>query len=563
MNVRPNIDACAQQFLELERRVARAEQSQRGYIDDDGVLQGGLMAFIRHYWHVLEPETELIEGWPLYAIVQHLEAVSFGEIKRLLINVPPGFMKSLCTNVFWPAWEWGPLNRPHLRYVTFSYSASLTNRDNERFRDLIIHDSYQKLWGSRVKPIKIGAIKISNTKHGWKLASSVGGVGTGERGDRIILDDPHNIKEAESEIVRADTVRWFRESMSDRLNSMEHGTIVIIMQRAHEDDVSGSILELGLPYTHLMIPMEYEFDRQTDEDGEPRATDIGWTDPRYEPAGESDGAIAWPERFPPGTIADLKAAKGPYAWASQYAQSPAPRGGGIFQREWWQLWESADGKFPVFEYLLASLDSAFTEKEENDPSGLTVWGIFRDAEQRRRVMLVHAWRRHLQFSGPKIPTKNGETKDAYKFRTQAKWGLVEWVADTCRRFKVDKLLIEAKASGMSAGQELQNRHGDEGWAIQLCPVVGDKVSRALAAQSTFSQLMVYAPARDWSQMVIDEMAVFPKGRYKDLTDSTTQAIKYMRDVGLLKTDEEVRAEEIEHVQEMARKVRRPRALYPV
>jgi hypothetical protein len=187
---RSELEEFGRRLAEYERRQERKSQSQRGWYDEDGVRQGGLMAFIRYYWRILEPEAELVEGWALYAIVEHLEAVSFGEIARLLITVPPGFMKSLCTDVFWPAWEWGPLGKAHLRYVAFSYSASLTMRDNERFRDLIIHNSYQALWGKEVRAVKIGETKVTNTRKGWKLASSVGGVGTGERGDRVILTTP-------------------------------------------------------------------------------------------------------------------------------------------------------------------------------------------------------------------------------------------------------------------------------------------------------------------------------------------------------------------------------------
>ena len=176
-------------------------------------------------------------------------------------------------------------------------------------------------------------------------------------------------------------------------------------------------------------------------------------------------------------------------------------------------------------------------------------------------MLVHAWRKHLQFSADRnrIEYLPGESKQAWRRRTMEHWGLMEWVVDTCNRFKVDRLLIEAKASGISAAQELQNRFGLQNWAVQLCPVQGDKVARALACQPTFSNLMVYAPARDWADMVIDEMAVFPKGKYKDLTDSSTQAIKHLRDCGLAQTDEETRA--VDAVRVMHRP--QPKALYPV
>ena len=542
----------AELLAEKQRRRDKRLQCQRGYRDKDGNWVGGLYAFVQYFWHILEPENPMVPGWAMEAICEHLEAVTFGEINRLLINVPPGFSKSLLTDVFFPAWQWA-IGKAHLRYVTFSYSSSLTERDNRRFGDLVTSREYQELYGDKVKIVKKGDTLVSNTRKGWKLASSVGGVGTGERGDIVILDDPHNVKEAESEIVRNETIRWFRESMSNRLNDLERGAIIIIMQRVHEDDVSGAILELGLDYVHLMIPMEFEPDRSM-------PTKIGWVDPRHDPddLDGCTGLLAWEERFPPHVVAQTRKEVGPYAYAGQYQQAPAPRGGGIFQRSWWQLWDAHDGKFPVFEYLIASLDSAFTEKEQNDPSGLTVWGVFMNAENQRRIMLVHAWRKHLQFSGPRMPMAPGETKAQWAHRTQEKWGLIEWCKYTCERFRVDKLLIEAKASGISAAQEMGNRYGRLDFSVQLCPVSGDKVARALAVQATFSQMLIYAPARDWAEMTIDEAAVFPKGRYKDLTDSMTQAVKYLRDNGLAKTDEEVTAEEVESVTHRPKK----QAIYP-
>lgn len=543
------------------RRINKAKQSTRGFRDENGVWQCGLFDFVKYFWDVLEPETPLETAWPLEAMCEHLEAVSYGEITQLLMNVPPGFMKSLLTDVFWPAWEWGPLNRSHLRYVAFSYASTLTERDNDRFGTLIVSEKYQLMWGDRVHVVARGQKKVSNTKMGWKFASSVGGVGTGERGDRVILDDPHNVKEAESDTVRKETVRWFRESMTSRHNNPKKPVVVIIMQRVHEEDVSGVILELGLDYCHLKIPMEYDASYQFNDDGSLRSNELGWIDPRYneDDPDEAEGTLAWPGRWGPEQAATLKHTLGPYAYAGQYQQAPSPRGGGIFQRDWWQLWESPDGKFPVFEYVVASLDSAFTDKEQNDPSGFTAWGVFLDDLGRRRIMLVHAWRRHLAFSGPRIEMLPRESKEAYRRRTMPTWGLIEHVCDTCRRFKVDKLLIEAKASGISAAQELRNRYALEDWSIQLCQVSGDKVARALACQATFSQLMVYAPSRDWAQMVIDEAAVFPNGRYKDLTDSATQAISYLRQTGLAQTDAEATFVENQAVTHRPQ----PNPIYPV
>ena len=502
-----------------------------------------LYEFVRDMWSVLEPETPLVDGWAMHAICVHLEAVANGEINRLLINVPPGFSKSLLCNVFFPAWLWGPASRPHLRMLKFSYAASLTERDNAKLRDLMQSQEYKQLYGDVFDLRKVGETKITNSKTGSALATSVGGVGTGERGDLVVLDDPHSVKESESDAVRGETVRWFREALSNRLNDMERSAIVVIMQRVHEADVSGTILSEGLGYTHLMIPMEYDPGRHC-------STSIGWTDPRTE-----DREPAWPERFPPQVIADLQSALGPYAYAGQYQQSPAPRGGGIFQRDWWQLW--ADDAYPPLEFVLVSADTAYTEKESNDPSACTVWGLWRE-NGAPRIVLIYAWRKFLQMHGKYEPRRAGETTPEFEARTKPFWGLVEWLAWTCRRYKADKLIIEGKASGLTAVQEIQRLHGTEQWNVQVVQPHGDKVSRAHAVQPVFSQLLVYAPDRDWADMVMDEMQSFPRGRYKDLTDSATQAMKFMRDAGLI-----VHRHETEFAEQEARQYRRRAGpLYP-
>jgi hypothetical protein len=135
-------------------------------------------------------------------------------------------MKSLLVNVFWPAWEWGPCNMPYLRYVAFSYSDTLTTRDNNKMVRLIQSPGYQQLWGDRFKMVKTGERRIENDQTGYKIATSVGGVSTGERGDRILLDDPHNVIKAESDLEREKTVRFVRESMSNRLNDEQSAIVV-------------------------------------------------------------------------------------------------------------------------------------------------------------------------------------------------------------------------------------------------------------------------------------------------------------------------------------------------
>lgn len=538
---RKQLENFAALLAEKRRRKEKALHKTRGYRDPEtGEWIGGLLSFVRYFWHILEPGRAFTEGWVLESMCEHLEAITFNEVRQILINVPPGFMKSLLVDVFWPAWEWGPMEMPHLRYVAFSYSASLTERDNGKFRDLIMHHDFQAMYGDLVKLRKTGETKITNAKHGFKLATSIGGVGTGERGDRIILDDPHNVKESESDTVREETIRWFRESMSSRMNDIAKSAVVVIMQRVHESDVSGTILELELPYLHLMIPMRFVWD--ADEDGDPYPTEIGWVDPRWtEDPDECEGVLAWPERFPEDEVTKLERVLGPYATSGQLQQTPEPRGGGILKREFWQPWPVGK-KFPAFSYVFGYLDGAFTEDEQNDPSALTIWGVFENEEGYPRAMLIFAWEKYLAFEGQKLIPEKGEHQRDFMERQMREWGLVEWAAHTMNHWKCDRLIIEAKANGISAAQSLEVRYKSRRWAVQLDPVKGDKTARMIGVQPTFSQKMIYAPVeREWCKKVIDQCAVAPLGKHDDLADTVTGAVRHLRDCGLLEYDEDIRA----------------------
>jgi len=230
--------------------------------------------------------------------------------------------------------------------------------------------------------------------------------------------------------------------------------------------------------------------------------------------------------------------------SGQYSQSPAPVGGGIIPASWWKTWESPEGVFPPIDFVCASLDGAFTAKEENDPSALTVWGVWTETVEgikRKRVVLMSAWRKFLPFSGDRslVERRPSESLPMWRWRTREHWGLMEWVRDTCEERRANVLLIEAKGPGISAAQELRNRFGELPFSIQLVTPKGDKIARVLACQPLFSQGMVYAPNREFAQLVIDELEVFPKGARDDLADSTSQGLKWLRDSGLLSTDEEV------------------------
>lgn len=506
-----------------------------------------LIQFVRTFWHIVEPGRTMREGRVLEEMCAHLEAVTLfaetnGEdgFQNLLMNVPPGSMKSLLTDVFWPAWEWGPRNLPHLRYVCASYSEDLTLRDNVRFTLVIKSKLYQEFWGDRVEITKDTEGKVGNTKMGWKLATSVGGVGTGERGDRFIVDDPHNVKDGESEAKRKTTLHWWTEVVPTRLNDPDMSSKVVIMQRVHEGDVSGDIISRQLDYVLLRLPMKFdpEFPYcETPVGGEWR-TELG--------------ELLWPERFSENAVDKLEHEMGPYAFASQMQQSPSPRGGGIIKSEWWQLYDEdyalrldifdpkVDDKlrFPAMEFVIGSLDTAFKKGQENDYHSLTIIGVWRDEYDVPRLMVMDNWKKRLTLHGD-MPNKLDDESDLeYLRRTKSVWGLVEHVVHTCRRFKVDRLLIEDSAKGATVEEELVRLFSGEKFAVELVQAVQDKIARLNSVQHVWTQKIVFAPDKQWADDLINNTSNFPKVEHDDDVDSLSQGVRYLRDTGwALRRDE--------------------------
>ena len=359
-----------------------------------------LRDFVRRSWPIIEPHTRFKPNWHIDAICQHLEAVSDGELLKLIINVPPGTSKSTLVSVMFPAWEWGPRNLPGMRYIGTSYSERYAIRDNAKTKNLVTSEWFQERWGDHVTLIKQGEKKIENTDYGFREAIPFASL-TGGRGDRLLIDDPHSTEGAESEADREKTIRIFLESVPSRINDPERSAIIIIMQRLHEEDVTGVALSRELGYTHLMLPMEYDPTRHC-------TTYVNgvrfFDDPRTE-----EGELLFPARFSAKAVEDLKTPLGPYGTAGQLQQAPTPRGGGIFKWDWWKLWgnpdDSEDEKFksfPPVKFVVASLDGALTEDTENDFSALTVWGVFdvdgRSLEEYAPVVTEHPLQRILNLN---------------------------------------------------------------------------------------------------------------------------------------------------------------------
>lgn len=416
-----------------------------------------------------------------------------------------------------------------------------------RCRNIVISDRYQNMWGKRFKISneQFTKIKFANDQTGWKLATSVGGIGVGERGDRFIIDDPNNTMEMESEDVRFKTNMWFTEVVPDRLNNPQKSAIVIIQQRLHEDDVSGVAIARDMGYTHLMIPMKHEVSRHCIS----YSKDVPlWEDPRSD-----EDELAWPERFTDEVCSNMERDKGPYAWAGQYQQYPVPRGGAIIKEEYWQYWDWAKDGLPNFEFILASLDPAFTEKDENDPSALTVWGVFRGQTDETIAPTPDHLNRHIFWDQNKHMAENPRVMLLYAWEGRLQFhDLLTKVMDICipgnppiaPTFSVDRLIVENKGN-FAVGHEIQRLlRGSGRLGVELIDPkkYGDKVSRVHAIEHLFRDGMIYAPDKEWADKVIRQCAIFPKGSHDDLVDSTSQALRWLRDMGFALKREEYKME---------------------
>ena len=472
--------------------------------------EASLFEFTKQAWQVIEPGTEFVPGWHLQAISEHLEAVTDREIKRLVINVPPRHMKSIQVAVMWPVWTW--ITKPEFRWLFASYAGSLSVRDSLKCRRLIQSPWFQERWGHvfTLTGDQNAKTFFENDQYGYRFATSVGAATTGHGGDGIVIDDPHNALEAQSDAMRESTLEWFDQAMSTRLNNPKTGAIVLVMQRLHETDLAGHVLKAG-GYEHLCLPAEYE--------GTKFKTSIGWTDPR-----EQDGSLLWPERFGRDEIDALKRQLGEYGSAGQLQQRPAPMGGGILKPSKVQIWPH-DKPMPAFEYILQSYDTAFTEKTTNDPTACTVYGVFSD-KGKRGVMIMDAWSDNMEY--PSLRAKVIEDwKATYGGDDKGHKGK-----------KADAMLIEDKGSGIALIQELRGANIP---AQSYNPGRADKILRAHQVAPILDLGCIYVlesskrPGQwvSWADDLKAQLERFPNAEHDDYVDTFTQALIFLRDSSLL------------------------------
>lgn len=443
-----------------------------------------LISFIRAAWKELEPNQEYVHGRHVDALAEHLEAVTRGEITRLLINIPPGSSKSLTAGVFWPAWEWGPQNMPWLRYLTTSYNKGYVNRDSRKMRDLVSSEWYQSLWGGRVQLVRDGEASFENSVRGSREGKPFMSMTAG-RGDRVICDDPHSVATAESDAERRRAVTLFKEAIFNRLNDQEKSAIIVIGQRLHSEDISGIILEDEMEYVHLCLPMEFDPKRKC-------ITSIGFEDWR-----EEEGELLFPERFSQATIDRDKKNTTKYAWAAQYQQDPTPRGGILFQVDKIQMRRNPPDRL---DRVVRYWDKAATPGAGDRSAGVK---LGRDGE--RNIWILDCKAGQWSASEREKVIRSTAEKDG------------------------TGVPIRVEQSGGDGGKESAQAtvKNLQGFSIEAKTSTGSKLDRAYPFADQVESGNVYCLIGDWTDDFINELRKFPFSDHDDRVDAATGAYGFL------------------------------------
>jgi predicted phage terminase large subunit-like protein len=452
--------------------------------------------FVQRCWHVLEPSKPFTQGWAVKSICDALQAVTEGKIKRLIVNVPPGCTKSMTTSVLWAAWEWGPRGLGSNRFINASYEKTLSTRDLVRARDLLLDDWFQARWPMAMKADVAGKQYYENEHSGFRLATSVGGALTGFRGDRIVVDDPHDVRRAESDVMREEALRWWTETVPTRLNDMDNSAIVLIMQRLHSSDLSGHSLKHihDEDWVHLCLPMRYESDRGC----EITVPGFHFKDPRTE-----DGQLLWPERFSENAVtrmeATLSSRGGSYAVSGQLQQRPVSREGGLFKLSNVQLTRDPPPARVVCR--VRGWDLAATNKKGAD---YTV-GLKMSVDHSGRIFIEDICR---------LRGSPHEVQSAIK-RAALMDGL-----DTVIYLPQDPGQA-GKAQKSALATLLQ------GFNVRFSPESGDKVTRTIPFAAQWEAGNVVLRDAPWSQEFIGEVSQFPLGDHDDQVDACSRAYSWI------------------------------------
>jgi predicted phage terminase large subunit-like protein len=453
-------------------------------IEYDYVLQRDFVSFIERSFYELNPQTRFLLGQHIELMASKLEACRRGSIKRLVINLPPRGLKSHCTSIAFVAWLLG--HNPSAHIICASYGQELAEKLARDCRTVMQTAWYQRLFATRLAG-RQSVHDFETTAQGSRMATSVGGVLTGRGADFILLDDPLKPDEALSEPRRTGVNEWYDNTLLSRLNDKANGCIIIIMQRLHQDDLVGHVLEQE-PWEVLSFPAIAEKDEDFVIDS------LFGTRPFTRKRGEP----LHPERESLATYQAIRASLGEYNFTSQYQQNPTPPGGAMVKTDWLRSYEP--GEQPAeFSQIVQSWDTANKSTELSDYSVGTTWGVLY-----RRYYLLDVFRQKLNYP---------ELKRA--------------ILAQAMRHKAKNIVIEDKASGTQLIQELS---AECMYVNPYKPPPGtDKIMRLHAQTAAFENGFVLLPrSAPWLADYLHELISFPGSRYDDQVDSTTQFLDYIR-----------------------------------
>ena len=455
------------------------------------LLKDSFSRFIRHFWPHVDP-APYKHGWHIDLMAEYLEAMARGEIRKLLINVPPGCQKSLTVSVFWPAWVW--TRNPEKRFMATAYGEILALRDADKSRELMKSAEYQKLFGN-VFSLRSGQNtkgRYENSRKGYRYSSSVEGI-MGEGGDFVILDDPHNVKIAESDAVREEMVRKLNLAVPSRVRSLKGG-LIVIMQRLHESDYSGAMLSEG-GVVHLCLPNRFETDHPN------RSRPVKLPNGRLLGGDQrkAEGELLFPGLWPQHRLEPLETTLGPYGVAGQLQQRPAPKSGGMFDPEWWEYCAAID--VPQNGRVVRGWDLAGTEAKK----AKAIKASYTAGVRMRRV-------------GSKYYIEHVKRFQASSFKVEQ---------EMMRLAEADgrDVSIDIPQDPGQAGKSQKAYLGGKfpGFNVRFSPESGEKETRALGLSAQAEAGNVFLVRGPWNKPFIDEAAMFPNSTFKDQIDAASRA----------------------------------------
>jgi len=445
-------------------------QERLSLLETQDKAKESFMEYIRYIW------PGFIEGDHHRLIAEKLTRVAKGELKRLIVNMPPRHTKSEFASIYFPSWAMGL--KPDMKIMQTTHTADLSINFGRKVRNLMDSDEYSKIFGEvSLASDSKSAGKCQTNKGGEYFAAGVGGAIAGRGADLLIIDDPHSEQDAMSINLLDSCYEWYTSGPRQRLQP--GGAIVIVMTRWNTADLTGRLLN-----------------RQTESHSDQ------WEVVELPAIFEDSGNVLWPEFWKKEELESVKASIPVSKWNAQYQQNPTSEEGAIIKRDWWQLWEHDEP--PNCHYVIQSYDTAFSKKETADYSAITTWGVFKPQEgMGDAIVLLDAQKGRWDF-----PELKAIAQEQYS------------------EYQPDMVLIEAQASGTPLTHELRAMGIP---VVNYRPSRGnDKMSRVHAVSPVFEAGMVWAPDRVFADEVIEECAAFPFAPHDDYVDTTTQAILRFR-----------------------------------